>query len=142
MPSDEIILDAVTGLPEVRATRSPDGQLTFRLHTVRSGGMSVFIPISDGVLRSVRATPGHVDDDDWETRVRGIALAVAASLRTAEAQRQARVEDLEGQLGAMGESLDAERRRADDLERRLAEETQDRKLPASKAPARRTAASA
>jgi hypothetical protein len=104
----EVVLDAETGLPEVRVSRSEDGQLTYRVHQIHPGGMSVYVPISDAVLQQMRE---HFDggDDKWQEKLQAVATSYAVSLRSADAQREMVASELQARLDAMGATMDVER---------------------------------
>lgn len=95
----EVVLDAETGLPQVVASRSVDGQLTYRVHTVRSGGGSVFLPVTDAVVREMAARRHDPDEEvSFGERLREVAEAYARSLEP----------DVQGDLAAENERLAAE----------------------------------
>lgn len=134
MPVREVVLDNKTGLPEVKASRSEEGQMTFRVHMIAPGGMSVYQPISDGLLRQMREDFANSEDDhSWEDEIKAVQRAYAASLRNAVGETVQRVADLEAENAALATVADAAREEAErERERAIA-------LEAQLAEARRTA---
>ena len=101
----EVLLDTVSGLPLVQASRTDDGQLTFRLITVRPGGMVVAQPVTESVMRDVQ----RKSSERLADRVAVAAVAAAAGLENADRAQRQRVADLEGQVAELEGQLVAER---------------------------------
>lgn len=109
------------GTPCVRPFRTDEGQLVFRYLTVRPGGMSVWVEVPPDALAGVPKTPGAVD-----RQLRAAALGLARSIAAGDAARQEANDALIEQVEALGEELEAARRRIAELEDRLSRVPPDR----------------
>jgi hypothetical protein len=106
----EVALDE-TGAPVVRAFRSEEGQLTFRYLTCRAGGMSIWAPITDEIMRRIPAS-----DRGLDVQLRRIALALARDIGAREAQALERVDTYEETIEALTDELEATRQRLAELD--------------------------
>lgn len=113
----EVVLDTRTGLPEVRASRSDEGHLTFRYHTIRSGGMSVWEPLTDEALRAM----DDVDAQEVAVRMREAQLVIARQVAERAQAHTADVEGLRERLEAAEQLIVEAEQRARDAEQSAAE---------------------
>lgn len=132
----EVVLDTESGLPEVRASRSEDGQLRFRYHTIRPGGMSVWETVTDEVLRRM----SQVDRSSFEAQIKAAQLQIArevaerahASERETEGLRE-RLDAAEALLAEADARIVAAEQRADEAERKARAPRQPRQPKAAAA---------
>jgi uncharacterized Zn finger protein (UPF0148 family) len=117
----DVVLDPKTGLPEVRASRSQDGQVTFRVHVLQSGGGSIFSPVSDATHQLLRDQYGE-PAADWEERISRVQKMYAATMdkNADDTDAVARLEELTAEHAALAEQVESERTRADEAELKVA----------------------
>jgi hypothetical protein len=128
----ETVLDTLTGLPEVRAARTPEGQLVYRYHTIRPGGMSVWEPLDERMLGLMREEAAGAEA--LTERMASAAIAVAATIASAEkgevvrktqatalaADERELLAQARREAAEARDALQAERERAEAAERALA----------------------